>query len=181
MAKDAGAHTEAPGGHGGIFPPFDPSTFASQVVWLALAFILLYVLMSRLALPRMDAILKARRSRISDDLAEAGRMKAESEAAIASYQKALAEARARAQAIATEMHDKVAAESDRSRKAIEEQLHARLADVEKAIAATKAAAMANVRTIAEESAAAIVQRLIGAPASGKAVAAAVDDVLKRGG
>ncbi len=179
MAQNANAHTETAGSHSGGFPPFDSSTFASQFVWLAIAFVLLYVLMSRLALPRMDSILKARRSRISDDLAEAGRLKAESEAAIASYQQALADARARAQAMAADMRDKLAAEADKSRTAVEERLNTRLAEAEKTIAATKAAAMANVRTIATESAAAIVHRLIGVAAPDKAVAEAVDDVLKR--
>lgn len=179
MAQNTTAHTETSGGHSGGFPPFDPSTFASQLVWLALAFILLYVLMSRLALPRMDAILNARRSRISDDLAEASRLKAESETAIASYQKALADARARAQAMATDMRDKLAAEADKSRRTVEERLNARLAEAEKSITATKAAAMVHVRTIATESAGAIVRRLIGIAAPDKAVAEAVDDVLKR--
>ncbi len=179
MAQNTTAHTEAAGGHGSGFPPFDPSTFASQLVWLAVAFVLLYVLMSRLALPRMDSILKARRSRISDDLAEANRLKAESEAAIASYQTALADAHARAQAMATDMRDKLAAEADKTRRTVEERLNARLAEAEKSIAATKAAAMTNVRTIATESAAAIVRRLIGVAAPDKTVAEAVDDVLKR--
>jgi F-type H+-transporting ATPase subunit b len=179
MAQQTSAHTETSGGHGGGFPPFDPSTYASQVVWLAVAFILLYALMSRLALPRMEAILKARRARISDDLAEASRSKADSEAALASYQNALADARTRAQAIATEMRDKVVAEGDQSRRMLEERLHARLSEAEEKIAATKSAAMTNVRSIAEESAAAIVRRLIGVAPPEKAVAEAVDDVLKR--
>ena len=181
MAQTTNAHTETEGGHHGTFPPFDSSTFASQVVWLALAFILLYVLMSRLALPRMDKILEARRARIAGDLAEAGRMKGESEVAAAAYQKALAEARARAQAIAAELHGKIAAEDDLSRKTLEKRLHARIAEAEKSIAAARSAAMANVRAIAQESATAIVRRLIGLAAPDEAVADAVDDALKPGG
>ncbi len=184
MARDTSAlttnaHTEAPGGHGGGFPPFDSTTYVSQVVWLAIAFVLLYALMSRVALPRMEAILTARRTRISDDLAEASRMKTESESAITAYQGARADARTRAQAIAAEIRDQIVAESDNSRKTLEEQLHVRLVEADKTIAATKAAAMSNVRSIAEESAAAIVRRLIGVAPPEQAVAEAVEDVLKR--
>ena len=98
----------AEGGHGG-FPPFQSQTFASQLVWLAIAFVLLYVLMAKLALPRVGAIIESRQKRIADDIAEAGQLKLQSDQAVAAYEKALADARARAQAIANETRDKQAA------------------------------------------------------------------------
>ena len=61
--------------HGGGFPPFQKDTFASQLLWLALVFVALYLLMSRIALPRIGSILEARRQRIDGDLAEAARLK----------------------------------------------------------------------------------------------------------
>ena len=179
MAENTSAHTEVPGGHGGNFPPFNASTFASQFLWLAVTFVLLYLLMSKLALPRIALIFEQRRARIAEDLAEASRLKAAADDSIAAYDKALAGARARAQAMASEARDKLAAEADKSRKVLEDRLNARLAEAEKAIAATKTAAMANVRGIAVEAAAAIVHRLIGVSAPEKAVVEAVDDVLKR--
>jgi F-type H+-transporting ATPase subunit b len=173
--------TEAvpPGEHGGGFPPFQSHTFASQLVWLAIFFVLLYVLMAKWALPQVGAVIENRRKRIDADVAEAGRLKQESDAAVAAYEKALADARARAQAIASETREKQAAEADASRKRLEDALNVKLADAEKTIAATKEAAMANVRGIAEEAATAIVERLIGAAPSGEAVAEAVAGVLKR--
>src|SRR5258707_6691574 len=99
MAEPLGTSTEVPaGGHGHSFPPFDKQTFPSQVLWLALTFVALYLLMSRIALPRIDSILERRRGRISGDLAEAQRLKGESDAAIAAYEESLAQARGRAQA-----------------------------------------------------------------------------------
>ena len=89
----------AEGGHGG-FPPFQSQTFPSQLVWLVIAFVLLYVLMSRLALPRVSALIDARQKHIADHLAEATQLKGKSDEALAAYEKALADARARAQAIA---------------------------------------------------------------------------------
>ena len=95
------AHTEAPGGHG-AFPPFQAQHFPSQLLWLVVSFVLLYALMSRIALPRIASIFADRSKRIADDLAAAQGFKEQSEAAAAAYQKALAEARNRAQAIAAE-------------------------------------------------------------------------------
>lgn len=172
-------HTEVPSSHGkGAFPPFDPTTFPSQLVWLVLTFVILYALMAKVALPRIGGIIEDRQKRIADDVAEAGRLKAESEAAVAAYEKALAEARGRAQVIATETRDKQAAEAETSRKALEDQLNAKLAEAEKSIAATRQAAMAEVRGIATDAAKAIVERLIGKAPADAAVASAVDTALK---
>ena len=177
-AHKTGTEAVPKGEHGG-FPPFQAQNFASQLVWLAIAFVLLYVLMAKLALPRVGAAIETRQKRIDDDIAEAGRLKQDSDAAIAAYEKALADARAGAQAIAGEMREKQTAEAEATRKRLEDQLNAKLADAEKSIAATKEAAMRNVRGIAEDAARAIVERLIGKAPSDSAVGAAVADVLKR--
>ena len=174
-----GAHSEEPGGHKGAFPPFAKETFASQLVWLAITFVILYLLISRLAIPRIGGILAARTQRIEGDFAAARRMKDESEAALAAYEKSLAEARNRAQAIGAEIRDKLHAQGEERRKALESRLNAQLAEAEKQIAATKATAMTNVRGIALEAAGAIVERLIGTAPTAPAVAAAVDEVLER--
>jgi F-type H+-transporting ATPase subunit b len=165
--------------HGGGFPPFNAETFASQLFWLVIAFVLLYALMAKWALPQVARVIENRQKRIDDDIADAGRMKEKSDEAIAAYEKALADARARAQAIASETREKAAAEADAARKKTEEALNARLVEAEKTIVATKEAAMGNVRGIAEEATAAIVERLIGAAPSEKAVAEAVAAALKR--
>jgi len=172
------SHTEQPSGHKGAFPPFNPTTFASQLFWLVIAFVVLYVLMAKLALPRIGAIIESRQKRIADDLAGAASLKAESDAAIAAYEKALAEARARAQAIANETRDKQATAAEATRKRLEGELNAKLAEAEKTIAATKQAAMLNVRGIAADATKAIVERLIGKAPSDSAVDAAVADALK---
>jgi F-type H+-transporting ATPase subunit b len=171
------AHTEAPGGHGS-FPPFQSQHFPSQIFWLVLTFVLLYLLMSRLALPRIASIFAERSKRIGDDLAAAQRFKEQSEAANAAYLQSLADARAHAQAIANETRDKHAAEAGATNKKLEAQLHEKLAAAEQSIASTRSAAMANVSGIAAETAAAIVQRLIGTTPSADEVAAAISDAGK---
>lgn len=172
------AHTEAHG-ESHAFPPFEAQHFPSQLFWLALTFILLYVLMARIALPRIGGILESRSKRISSDLAAAQRFKEQSEAANTAYQKSLADARARAQAIANETREKQAAEAEATNKKIEVQLHDKLAAAERSIAATRSAAMSNVSGIAAATATAIVERLIGAAPVQNDVAAAVAEVSKR--
>jgi F-type H+-transporting ATPase subunit b len=165
--------------HGKGFPPFNPDTFASQLVWLVLVFGALYLLMSRVALPRIGAIMDARRQSVEGDLAEAKNLKDSSDAAIAAYEKALAEARGRAQALANETHQKFAAEAEAARKELDTTLNGRLAEAEQAIAARKTAAMTNVQDIAIETAAAIVERLTGNAPAKSDVANAVAGTLKR--
>lgn len=165
--------------HGGGFPPFQKDTFASQLIWLAITFVALYLLMSRIALPRVGAILEARRQQIDGDIAQAEKLKAQSEQAIAAYEKALADARGRAQTLANETREKTLAEGDAARKALDATLNTKIATAEKTIAERQAAAMRNVQDIAAEATTAIMERLVGVTPAKADVASAVAAVLKR--
>lgn len=167
-----------PGEHGRGFPPFDAQTFASQLFWLVLTFVALYLLMSRVALPRVGSILEARRQHVDSNLAEAQRLKDASDAAIAAHEKALAEARGRAQALADETRKKAAAAAEARRKEVDAKVHAQIDEAEKTIAAKRAEAMANVHAIVVETAPAIVERLTGIAPATEEVAQAVSNVLK---
>ena len=171
------AHTEAPAGQT-KFPPFESEHFPSQLVWLAISFVLLYVLMSRIALPRIGGIMAARSKVISDDLAAAEQLKEQSNAAQLAYEKALADARGRAQGIAAATHEQQARDTENLHKRLEAQLHERVAAAEQSIAKSRSAAMSNVRSIAAETASAIVERLIGQRPRDEEVAAALDDTGK---
>jgi len=173
-----GAHTAADGGHGGGFPPFESSTFASQLVSVAIAFVALYLIVSRIAQPRVEGVIDARQNAIEGDLAQAQKLKDESDAALKAYEADLASARSRAQAIGNETREKLNAASEAERKTLEDQLTARLAAAEKQIAATRETAMSNVRSIAADAAGAIVQRLTGVLPDSNAVNSAVDASLK---
>ena len=177
-AKGATAHTEADGGHKAPFPPFEKSTFASQLVSLLIAFVALYLIVSRIALPRVGSLLDERQNAIDGDLTAAQKLKDESDGALKAYESELAAARARAQAISTETRDKLNAASEAERKTLEEQLSLKLAEAEKTIASTRESAMSNVRGIAADAAAAIVQRLTGVLPDGASVNSAVDASLK---
>jgi F-type H+-transporting ATPase subunit b len=178
MAEEHSTITENPSERGAGFPPFQRETFASQLLWLALFFVALYLIAAKLALPRVGAIMAERQKRVDGDLAEAARMKDQADAAAAAYEKALAEARTRAQAMAAEARHMLNAKAELERQALEQKLNARLDTAEQSIAATKTTAMANVRAIAEDAAAAIVARLTGVTPEKATVAAAVDAAIK---
>jgi len=177
-AKGATAHTAADGGHKAPFPPFQSDTFASQLVSLLIAFVALYMIVSRIALPRVGSLLDARQNAIEGDLAEAQNLKDASDAALKAYERELAAARARAQAIGNETREKLNAASEAERKRLEERLTLKIAEAEETIASTRTRAMSNVRGIAADAAAAIVQRLTGVVPDGKSVDSAVDASLK---
>jgi len=164
-----------------VFPPFDSTTFASQLLWLAITFVLLYWLMAKVAIPRIAGILAERRGRIAGDLEAAERMKADSEAAIAGYEKALAEARTRGFAIAEAARNESKAAADTERKGIEAGLAARLADAETRIAGIKSRALSEVGTIAGEATEAIVKTLVDADVTRKDIDDAVTSVMTAGG
>jgi len=176
-ASGTTAHTEADA-HGRVFPPFQKDTFASQLVSLVIAFVALYLIVSRIALPRVGSVIDERQNKIEGDLADAQKLKDQSDSALKAYENELAAARSRAQAIGAETREKLNAASEAERKTLEDQLSVKLAEAEKTIASTREAAMGNVRGIAADAAAAIVQQLTGALPDGKSVDSAVDASLK---
>lgn len=171
---DTHAATEAHGaGEHGAFPPFDPATYGSQLFWLAICFGALYFLMSRVALPRVGAIVEERNNHVARDLAEAGRLKGETDAAIAAYEQALAQARQNAHAIGQQARDAAKAAADADRARIEADLQGRLDAADRRIAEVKTRALAEVDAIAKDAAEAMVEALVGTRANEAEIAGAV--------
>lgn len=155
------------------FPPFDSSTFPSQLLWLAITFGLFYLLLKQVVIPRIGGILEVRQDRIAQDLGEAARMKEEADAAVAAYEQELADARARANLIGQEARDGAKAQAEAERKKVEAGLEGKLSEAEARIALIKDAAMRDVGQIAEETASAVVRQLVGSDVGKAAVSAAV--------
>ncbi|WP_127144870.1 F0F1 ATP synthase subunit B [Pelagibacterium montanilacus] len=162
---DGETHTEV-GADGsehvtGVFPPFDATTFPSQLLWLAISFGALYLIMSRVALPRVADILEARRDRVEGDLAEADRLRQKTDNAIASYEAELAQARGKAHAIAEETRGQIKADLDSQRSKVEADLAKKVASAEDRISRTKAEALGHVDEIATDTVQALVAQLTG--------------------
>ena len=176
-------HTETGVAHGeehgsGVFPPFDASTFPSQLLWLAITFGIFYLVMSKVIVPRIGSILETRHDRIAQDLDEASRLKAEADNAISTYEKELADARAKGNVIATEAREAAKAKADAERLKNEESLNGKIAAAETRIAGIKEKALADVGAIAEETAAAVVEQLIGGKTTKAEISAAVKAAAK---
>lgn len=156
-AAAAAAHEEKAGG----LPQLNPADFAPQLAWLALTFVLLYLILSRVTLPRIGEVLEERRDRVQRDLDAADRFKSETDAALAAYEKALSDARQKASSMAKEVRDRLSADTEAERNRIGSELNAKLSEAEQRISATKTKALASVDEIAAETASAVVGKLLG--------------------
>jgi F-type H+-transporting ATPase subunit b len=163
---------DAPGAAGqAVFPPFNPTWFASTIFWLLVTFGIVYYLMSKVALPRVEGILEDRAAKIDGDLAAAAAMQDKAKAAGEAYEKLLADAKANAQGIGNKAKDEANAEADARRKSVEADMAAKVAASEASIATARGKAMGNVDGIAAETAAEIIRRISG-------VAVKADDLKK---
>jgi F-type H+-transporting ATPase subunit b len=158
-------------------PQLNIGDFAPQLVWLAISFVLLYFLMSRLALPEIGKVLDDRKGRIATDLTEAAKLRDATEAALASYEQALAAARGRAQGIARTAREEMNGEIERQRAQIDAQINSRMGDAEQRITTLKEAAVGHISEIATETAEALVARFTGKPASRAELMSTVNEVL----
>ena len=154
-------------------PQLNIPDMAPQLVWLALTFGLLYIVLSRVTLPKIASVIEERQIRIQRDLDEAERLKEETDAALAAYEQALAEARGRANGIARDTRERLTAEVNGERIKADAEDAARIADAEAQILARKNEAMAEVGNIAADTASAVVKKLIGVDVSADEARAAV--------
>lgn len=179
------AGSEAAGGeHGGEhakggLPQMNAETFPSQIFWLVVTFAFLYFVMSRIAAPRIATVIEERRDRVADDLDRAAEFKAQAEAAIKAYEKAVADARAKARAVSDETRRKAKAEADRRRADMDAKLADELSAAEARIASRKAAVLSGLKALAADAATSVVQRLTTISVAPGEAEAAVDAALKR--
>jgi F-type H+-transporting ATPase subunit b len=164
--------TAAKGGHGGL-PQLDPSHYPSQLLWLAISFGLLYLLLSRLLLPRIESALARRRHQIHADLAGARELQKQSEQLAAAYEAALTEARGHASGISADMRGKLNAEVEAERNRVDAEVAARITAAEGEIEGTRRKALGEVETITTAIVGDIVNRLIGRTPAPDEVKAAI--------
>ncbi len=166
----------AEGGKAGL-PQLDASTFPAQLVWLAIIFATLYVLMTRVALPRVGEVLDARQARLTADLERAQALRDEAQALIDAYEKALAEARGEAMKVSAAVTNEIKAAAAERQMALQADLTARVAAAEGRIAAAKTEALSNVRGVAAEVAADVARVVAGITTDPASAEAAVTGAL----
>ncbi|MGR3756309.1 MAG: F0F1 ATP synthase subunit B' [Tranquillimonas sp.] len=160
-------------------PQLDLSTFPNQIFWLLVALAAVYYVLSRIALPRIAAVLAERQGAITNDLAAAEELKLKAQEAETAYNKALADARSEAQRIAAEARAEIQGELDAAIREADAEIAERSAESERRIAEIRAGMMQSVEEVARDTATAIVEAL-GASADPSAVNAAVEARVKGG-
>lgn len=159
-------------------PQFDPAVWVPQLIWLAITFVVLYLLMSRVALPRVSEVLEEREVRINESLRKAERLRLNAEDAIASYEKTIADVRAKAAEEVRAAREQAAAESAKRNAELNERLTAQISAAEQRINLARNAAIAGLRDVAVTVSGAAIERLIGQQVDQKSLASVVDSVLR---
>lgn len=158
-------------------PQLELHDFAPQIIWLAISFIALYIIMARVALPRIATVIEERKDRIASDLDQAEQLKQKTDEAIAAYEEALANARSKAHTIAQETRQRLSAEVEAEKAEAEKEIAVKLAEAEKRIAEAKTDAISHVNDVAADAAQTIVQELIGGKTTKSEVKQAVSKTL----
>lgn len=142
-------------------PQLNPLDWGPQLIWLLITFGILYLLMVKVALPRIGSVIEARAAQIAKDLATADKLRRDTEEAIAAYEQALAEAKQKAHAIVEEGRAQLKEETAAERAKLEGELAKKSAEAEARIEQAKKSAMREVNAVAVDVATDIVNRLIG--------------------
>lgn len=181
MAKEtteaaASACVDSHGGAVGM-PQLCGEWMGNQIFWLVITLVIIYLILSRVALPRIAAVLAERQGTITNDIAAAEELKHKAEAAEAAYNQALADARAEAQKIVADARAEIQADLDAATAKADAEIAAKAAESEKAIAEIRAGALHSIEAVAKEATADIVAAM-GGSADAKAVDAAVTAGMK---
>jgi len=158
-------------------PQLDVTTFAPQLIWLAITFAALFLIMWKIAVPKISDALETRQMRLEDNLKKAEDLQREAEATLAAYEKALADARAQAHGDIQKIQQQLNEAAAKEEAALSEKLEAKISESEKSIAAEVNKAMESVRDVAIDVAADVIEKLTGSQPAGDHVEKAVDAVL----
>ena len=174
MATDTQSAAEASGPG---MPQLDFSTWGNRIVWLVITLVVIYLILSRVALPRIASVLAERQGTITNDIAAAEDLKAKAQEAEAAYDKALIDARAEAGRIVAETKTGIQADLDKAIATADTKIAAKAAEGEKVIAEIRAGALDNVKVVAKDTAKEIVAAM-GGKADAKSITAAVTARMK---
>jgi F-type H+-transporting ATPase subunit b len=156
-------------------------TFPSQIFWLVVTFVGLFLFLRAVALPKVTEVLDARRRKIDGDLEKAAALKADAEKALAQYQAAVAKGREDAQALLRKVGDEAQAKATAAQDVLGQKLAQQIKGAEERIEAARKAALANIERVSAEIAQAATERLIGVKVDAAAAAGAVGAVSRERG
>ena len=165
----------------GGMPQLNPEFWISQIFWLTLTFGILYIVLSKLILPKISANLELRKSQIQDNIEAAEKQRKDSESKLKEYDDIIFKSKLEAKNIFKDLREKVIKDINNKKETLENQINEEIKKAEKEIEVVKKSAPEKINKIAIEASSELVKKLIGAEINNSSISAIVDDLSKKNG
>jgi F-type H+-transporting ATPase subunit b len=165
----------------GGMPQLNPEFWISQIFWLTLTFGILYIVLSKLILPKISANLELRKSQIQDNIEAAEKQRKDSESKLKEYDQIIFKSKLEAKNIFKDSREKVIKDINNKKETLESQINEEIKKAEKEIEVVKKSAPEKINKIAIEASSELVKKLIGAEINNSSISAIVDDLSKKNG
>jgi F-type H+-transporting ATPase subunit b len=165
----------------GGMPQLNPEFWISQIFWLTLTFGILYVVLSKLILPKISANLELRKSQIQENIEAAEKQRESSESKLKEYDEMIFKSKQEAQNIFKEAREKVLKDINLKKETLDKQIDEEIKKAEKEIGLLKKNAPEKINKIAIETSSELIKKFIGAEVNNSSISAIVDDLSKRNG
>jgi F-type H+-transporting ATPase subunit b len=165
----------------GGMPQLNPEFWVSQIFWLTITFGILYVILSKLILPKISANLESRKSQISDNIEAASKQREESDTKLKDYDKIISKSKTEAKNIFNQTREKALKDINTKREVLNKQIDKEIQKAEEEIKKLKLEAPKKINKIAIETSSELIQKLIGAGVNNSSISAIVDDLSKKNG
>ena len=172
---------EAFAAESGGMPQLNPEFWISQIFWLTLTFGILYIILSKLILPKISDNLESRKSQILENIEAAEKQREDSESKLKEYEEIISKSKIEANSIFNQTKDKVTKDINAKREVLDKQIDKEIAEAEKEIQILRDGAPDKINKIAIEASSELIQKLIGAEVNNSSISAIVNDLSKRGG
>ena len=163
----------------GGMPQLNPEFWVSQIFWLTISFGILYVVLSKLILPKISANLELRKSQISDNIEAADRQRNESELKLKEYDEIISKSKTEAKNIFNQAREKILKDINVKKEVLDKQINEEVKKTEYEINKLRLEAPAKINKIAIETSSELVRKLIGAEINNSSISAIVDDLSKK--
>ena len=172
---------EAFSAESGGMPQLNPEFWVSQIFWLTLTFGILYVVLSKLILPKISNNLEARKSQILENIEAAEKQREGSEAKLKEYEEIISKSKLEAKNIFSQSREKVIKDINAKKEVLDKQIDEEISEAEQEINSLRESAPNKINTIAIETSSELIQKLIGAEVNNSSISAIVDDLYRRNG
>ena len=169
------------GAESGGMPQLDPEFWVSQIFWLTITFGILYVVLSKLILPKISSNLESRKLQISDNIEAADKQRKESDAKLKEYEEIITKSKIEAKNIFSQARENALKDINSKREVLDKQIDEEIGKAENEINKLKKDAPIKINKIAIETASELTQKLIGTEVNNSSISAIVDDLSKRNG